>query len=305
MSPASSDPASRASGLPFALAAYTLWGLIPLYFLFVRDVPALEMVGWRVVFTIPVCAVLVVVRKQLRQVLAVLRDYRSLAALTLSALLIAGNWLTYVIAIQTGHVLAASLGYYINPLVNVLLGTLLLKERLGRMQWLAVALASVGVAVLAWGARDMLWISLILAFSFSGYGLVRKLVPVESLPGLTIESTILLPPAIGIVTWAALSPTGSSLGESLFIDTMLAVAGLVTAVPLLLFAVAARRMTYSALGFVQFLAPTLVFILGLTVFGEPLRTVQLASFGFIWGAIALFSLDLLLRSRRTKGAISS
>lgn len=301
MSPAPSDPASRASGLPFALAAYTLWGLIPLYFLFVREVPALEMVGWRVVFTIPVCTVLVLVRKQVRQVLAVLRDYRSLAALTLSALLIAGNWLTYVIAIQTGHVLAASLGYYINPLVNVLLGTVLLKERLGRMQWLAVALAMIGVAVLAWGARDMLWISLILALSFSGYGLVRKLVRVESLPGLTIESAILLPPAVGIVTWTALSPAGSSLGESLFIDTMLAVAGLVTAVPLLLFAVAARRMTYSALGFVQFLAPTLVFVLGLTVFGEPLRTVQLASFGFIWGAIALFSLDLLLRSRRAKG----
>jgi len=194
---------SRASGLPFALGAYGMWGLIPLYFLLVKEVPALEMVGWRIVFTIPICAFLVLVRKQAGQVYEALRNPRLIAALAFSSVLIGGNWLIYVIAIQTGHVLAASLGYYINPLVNVLLGTALLKERLSRMQWSAVALASIGVAILAWGARDMLWISLLLAFSFSAYGLVRKLVPVESLPGLTIESSILLLPAFGVVIWTA------------------------------------------------------------------------------------------------------
>lgn len=291
------------SGLPYALGAYVIWGLMPLYFLYVRQVPALEMVGWRVIFTIPVCAVLIIARRQVAQVLVVLRDSRLLVALALSAFLIAVNWVTYVIAIQSGHVLAASLGYYINPLLNVVLGTVLLKERLTRAQWLAVALASIGVAILAWGAREMLWISLVLAFSFGAYGLVRKLVPVESLPGLTVETSILLLPAIGIVVWAGASPAGSSFGQSLFLDTMLVAAGLVTAIPLLLFAAAARRMTYSALGFVQYLAPSLVFVLGLTVFGEPLRPVQLASFGFIWSAIAVFCADLLMRSRRTPARV--
>lgn len=293
-----SETEGSPSGLPYALGAYVCWGLIPLYFMLVRQVPALEMVGWRIVFTIPVCAVLVIARQQIRQVLAVLRSPRMLAALALSSFLIAVNWLTYVIAIQSGHVLAASLGYYINPLMNVLLGTVLLKERLTQAQWLAVALASIGVVILAWGAREMLWISLVLAFSFSAYGLVRKLVTVESLPGLTVESAILLLPAIGVVAWAAASPAGSSMGQSLYLDGMLAVAGLVTAIPLLLFAVAARRMTYSTLGFVQYLAPSLVFVLGLTVFGEPLRPVQLACFGFIWSAIAVFCADLVMRARR-------
>jgi chloramphenicol-sensitive protein RarD len=287
---------NHSSGLPYALGAYAIWGLIPLYFLLVRQVPALEMVGWRIIFTIPVCALLVMKRKQVDQVRDVLRNPRLIGALAASSMLIGSNWLIYVIAIQTGHVLAASLGYYINPLVNVLLGTVLLKERLTRIQWLAVALAAIGVGILASGAKDMLWISLTLAFSFSAYGVIRKLVPVESLPGLTVESSILLLPAIAVVVWFAASPAGSSLGQSLFIDGMLAAAGIVTAIPLLMFAVAARRMSYSALGFVQFLAPSLVFVLGLTVFGEPLRLVQLVCFGFIWSAIALFSLDLLLRS---------
>ncbi|WP_156842234.1 EamA family transporter RarD [Novosphingobium aquimarinum] len=301
MSPEPPASENRASGLPYALAAYGIWGLIPLYFLFVRQVPALEMVGWRIIFTIPVCVFLVITRKQADQVLTALRNPRLIGALAASSVLIGANWLIYVIAIQTGHVLAASLGYYINPLVNVLLGTVLLKERLTRIQWLAVALAAIGVGILAWGAKEMLWISLVLAFSFSGYGVIRKLVPVESLPGLTVESSILLLPAIGVVAWFAASPAGSSLGQSLFLDGMLAAAGLVTAIPLLLFAVAARRMSYSALGFVQFLAPSLVFVLGLTVFGEPLRPVQLVCFGFIWSAIALFSLDLLLRSGLLSG----
>lgn len=171
MSPNKAMPKSRENGLFYARGAYGIWGLVPLYSRLVRQVPTLEMVGWRIVFTIPVCAILVSARRQVAQVRDVLRNPRLLSALEVNSMLIGGNWLMYVVATQTGHVLAASLGYYIDPLVNVRLGTVLLKERLSRMQWLAAPLSAIGVAILAWGVRDMLWISLVLAFSFSIYGL--------------------------------------------------------------------------------------------------------------------------------------
>lgn len=289
----------RPKGLPYALSAYLMWGLIPLYFKLLPDVPPFELVGWRVLFTIPVGFVLVAVLRQFGSVRLALTTPRTLAALTLSAFLIAGNWLVYVIAIATDHVFAASLGYYMNPLMNVLAGTLFLHEKLSKRQWLAVALAGVGVAILAWGALSTLWISLALAFTFCAYGLVRKLAPVESLPGLVVETLVLVVPALILVGWQAGQPGGIALGRALESDLLLACAGIVTGVPLLLFATAARRMSYSALGFVQFLSPTLVFLLGLFVFHEPLHPVQLASFVMIWAAIAVFCLDLLIRQRAT------
>ncbi len=287
----------RPKGLPFALAAYLMWGLLPIYFKLLRDVPPFELVGWRVVFTIPIGFVLVALMRQFGSVRRALTTPRTLAALTLSAALIAANWLVYVIAITTDHVFAASLGYYINPLMNVIAGTLFLHEKLSRRQWLAVGLATVGVAILAWGALSTLWISLALAFTFCAYGLVRKLAPVESLPGLAVETLVLVVPALCLIGWQAGQPSGIALGRSLTDDLLLAGAGIVTGVPLLLFATAARRMSYSTLGFVQFLSPTLVFLLGLLVYHEPLRPVQLASFVVIWVAIAVFCWDLVSRHR--------
>jgi chloramphenicol-sensitive protein RarD len=276
---------------------YLIWGLIPLYFRLLHDVPPFELVGWRVIFTIPVCLILVALLRQFGEVRRALTTPRTLAALAVSAMLIGANWLVYVIAIATGHVFAASLGYYINPLMNVLAGTLFLHERLSHRQWIAVALATVGVGILAWGALNTLWISMGLAVSFCGYGLVRKLAPVESLPGLAVETLVLIVPALALIGWQATQPAGIALGHSPVLDITLASAGIVTGVPLLLFATAARRMDYSTLGFVQFLAPTLVFLLGLFVFHEPLRPVQLASFVMIWAAIAVFCWDLL-RNRK-------
>ena len=274
-----------------------MWGLIPLYFKLLRDVPPLELVGWRVLFTVPVCLVLVVALRQIAHVRRALTTPRTLAALALSAALIGTNWLIYVIAIATDHVFAASLGYYINPLMNVLAGTLFLHEKLSRRQWVAVALAAIGVIVLAGGAWNTLWISMGLALSFCGYGLVRKLTPVESLPGLAVETLVLIVPALAVIAWQAGQPGGIALGQSPVRDMTLAAAGIITGVPLLLFAIAARRMSYSALGFVQFLAPTLVFLLGLFIFHEPLQTVQLFSFVMIWSAIAVFCWDMLARRR--------
>lgn len=291
---------NTSGGMPLALGAYLLWGLFPLYFLLLKDVPSLELVGWRVVFTIPVCIVLILLRRQVAAVVTALRSPRILATMALSALLIGINWVVYVIAIQSGHVFAASLGYYINPLVNVLFGTIFLSERLSRRQWLAVAIAATGIALLASGAREMLWISLTLAVSFGGYGLVRKLVPVESLPGLTIESTLLVVPAIGLLLHQGATPAGISLGGGVGRDALIAAAGVITAVPLLMFAAAARRMDYSVLGFVQFLTPTMVFLIGLATSTEPLKPVQLTCFVLIWTAVAIFCFDLLSRRSKAK-----
>ena len=290
-----SHPQKTANGLRFALAAYGIWGFLPLYIALMRHVPAFELVAWRIVFTLPFCLAIALLRRQLGDVARALRDARVLRLLLASSLLIALNWVVYIAAINGGHVFAASLGYYINPLVNVLLGTIFLGERLNRAQWGAVALAGAGVAVLLYGALDTLWISLTLGLSFGLYGLVRKLAPVGSLPGLTIEAALLLPLAAVTAWWFAAGPRASSFGHEAATSLLLVGAGVLTAVPLLLFAVAARRMDYSTLGFVQFLSPTIAFVLGLTVFGEPLRPVQLASFVLIWAAIALFSWDLLRR----------
>lgn len=286
------------SGLGAALGAYVIWGFLPLYLILVRSVPAVEFVGWRIIFTLPICLIIVAFRRQAADVLRALRNRRVMLTLTASALLVGLNWLVYVWAIQKNYVYAASLGYYINPLVNVLLGTILLKEKLSRAQWVAVALAASGVALLLGGALTTLWISLTLALSFGTYGLLRKQVDVGSLPGLTIESAILLLPAAGIAWWFAASAQGTAIDDSLSLTLLIAAGGALTAFPLLLFAIAARRMSYSTLGFIQFLAPTIVFILGLTVFEEELKLVQLACFILIWTAAAIFIWDLWSRRER-------
>ena len=284
-------------GLPLALGAYLIWGIMPLYLRLVHRVPPFEFIGWRIIWTLPICLAVLIWRREIGTVLSALSRPRNVALLALSALLIAVNWTVYVIAIQSGHVFAASLGYYINPLVNVLAGTVLLGERLSRRQWLAVGLAAAGVALLAWGARDTLWVSVTLAISFSAYGLVRKLVAVESLPGLTIETLLLLIPA-GLTVWYfGQGPAGSALLQGPGQALLLMAGGAITGVPLLLFAAAARRMDYSSLGMVQYLAPTIVFLLGVFVFSEQLRAVQLACFVLIWIAIAVFVWDLLGQRR--------
>ena len=295
----------RPSGLPHALAAYLVWGLLPLYLRLIHAVPPFEFVAWRIVFTVPLCLLFIAARRQWGDLRAVLAQPRLLLRLLLTALLIGLNWTIYIAAVQQGHVLATSLGYYINPLVNVLAGTLFLKERLSRRQWAAVGLAGLGVSLLAWGALDTLWISLSLAVSFSLYGLIRKLTPVGSLPGLTIESAVLLVPASAVVWWYAQQAAGPAVGQDLTQSLLVACSGALTAIPLLLFTVAAQRMDYSALGMVQFLSPTIVFVLGLFVFGEPLRPVQLACFVLIWAAIALFVWDLLALRRKTSRAAAS
>ena len=286
------------TGLWAAVGAYLIWGFLPLYLILVRSVPAMEFVGWRIVWTLPLCLVIVTVRKQLPQLRAALTNRRTMGWLFISATLIAVNWIVYVWAIQSNYVYAASLGYYINPLINVLLGTLLLKEKLSRFQWAAVALAAIGVSLLLGGALTTLWISLTLALSFGTYGLIRKQVDVGALPGLTIESLLLLVPASGVIWFYSGTPGGSSFAQSTELSLAIMLGGVLTAIPLLMFAIAAKRLPYSTLGFIQFLAPSIVFVLGLTVFGEELKPVQAACFACIWAAAAIFVWDLWSRSRK-------
>lgn len=284
-------------GLPFAIGAYGIWGFVPLFFKLLESVPAVEVLAQRIVWSLPLCFVIMLFRRQIGEYLAALRDWRVLRMLFASAVLIAVNWLVYLHAVFTDHVLAASLGYYLNPLVNVLLGMMFLGERLSRLQGLAVVIAAAGVVILLAGALDTLWISLTLALTFGVYGLLRKVVPVGSLPGLAIETTLLLPLALVATGYFIWIGDGRGFGSDMGISLLLASGGIVTAVPLLLFATAARRMSYAALGFVQYLAPSIAFLLSLLVFDEPLKPAQLACFVLIWTSIAVFSFDMWRKMR--------
>ncbi|MEO1730040.1 MAG: EamA family transporter RarD [Pseudomonadota bacterium] len=300
MAPDTSPNPAKPSGLPQALGAYLIWGFLPLYLLLVTSVPPFEFVGWRIIWTLPLCLVIIAFRKQFPEIRAAITSPRVMLMLLASSVLIATNWFVYIWAIMQGNVYAASLGYYLNPLVNVLLGTVLLGERLSKWQWVAVAVAGGAVALLLAGALTTLWISLTLAFSFGSYGMVRKQVDVGALPGLTLESAILVLPASGIAYAYAVSDAGPAFGTDVTMSVLIMFSGVLTAVPLLLFAIAARRMEYSTLGFIQYLAPTIVFFLGLFVFGEKLEPVQLMSFFLIWTAVAIFAADMWVRSRRAK-----
>jgi chloramphenicol-sensitive protein RarD len=286
------------AGLAAALATHAVWGSMPLYLLLVKSVPAVEYVAWRILFTLPLCGAIIAWRKAGAEVRAVLRDRRALLTLLASSTLVAVNWFLYVWAINSGHVYAASLGYYILPLLMMLLGLAVLGEKLTRVQWAAVALAALGVAALAIGALTTLWVSLSMALTFALYGLLRKTVNAGALAGLTIESLILGPPALAVVAWFATRPAGSALAHGPGLAAAVAFSGPMTAFPLIMFAFAARRLPYTVMGFLQFISPTIVFLLGLFVFGEQLKPAQLACFVAIWCAALLFVWDIL---RGTKG----
>jgi len=285
------------AGLAAALGTHAVWGSMPLYLQLVKTVPAIEYVAWRILFTLPLCAAVIAWRGAGDEVRAVLRDKRALLTLLASASLIAINWFLYVWAINSGHVYAASLGYYVLPLLMMLLGLVVLGERLTRLQWAAVAIAGGGVAVLATGALTTLWVSLSMAVTFGLYGLLRKTVNAGSLAGLMIESLILAPFSLAVVVSHAMSPHGSALSHGPLVAAATAFGGPMTAVPLMMFAFAARRLPYTVMGFLQFTSPTIVFLIGLFVFGEKLNPAQLACFVAIWCAAALFVFDILRGTR--------
>lgn len=283
-------------GYLLGLSAYVIWGLFPLYFKAIQEVPALEIVVHRVLWSALFGAILLFFWKHPGWWGELRDNPKRLAVLAASGALIAVNWLTYVWAVNNGRMLEASLGYYINPLVNVLLGMLLLGERLRRLQWVAVGLAALGVAQQVWQVGSLPWVSLVLALSFGFYGLIRKQAPVAALPGLVVETWMLLPAAL---IWLAVTPqvgNGSWTMPEIF---WLAAAGPITLVPLICFNAAARHLPYTTLGFLQYLAPTLVLLQAILLFGEPLEPAKLLAFVCIWAGLAVYSVDawLVLRSR--------
>ena len=283
-------------GFAAGTAAYGLWGVLPIYFKALAAIPAISIVAHRVTWSLPFLLGLLLFTGKIDQVRVAFASRRTVAWLALTSLLIGINWLLYIYAVTSGHILAGSLGYYLNPLANVVLGRIVLQEHLSRLQWAAVAIAAAGISALAWQALGQLWISLALCVSFSLYGLLRKVAPVDAVAGLTVETMLLAPFAIG---WLAVQ---SALGHPLFGSStrdlaLLLFSGVATAVPLILFTAAARRLPYSTLGMLQFLAPTLQFVCAVFLYGEPFTSAHAIAFGAIWAALALYVAALLHRAR--------
>jgi chloramphenicol-sensitive protein RarD len=283
-------------GFLLGLTAYALWGVLPVYFKALSAVPAVDIVAHRILWSLPFLAILILVTRGWDKVRAVASRPRTLGILFVTALLIGGNWLLYVYAVTSGHILAASFGYYLNPLANVLLGRFVLREKLVRMQWAAVAIAAAGISVLAAGALGQLWLSLALCISFALYGLLRKIVPADALTGLAVETAILFPLAIAWLGWMALA-SQPVLGTTGMETGLLIFSGVISTTPLLLFTAAARRLPYSTLGMLQFLAPTLQFLIAVLVYGEPFTLAHAIAFVAIWTALALYVVAMLRSPR--------
>ena len=282
------NPAQAPRGaFAIGLGAYALWGVLPIYFKMLSEVPPVDIVAHRVLWSLPFLALLITATRGWDKVRAAALRPKTVAMLALTALLIGGNWLLYVYAVTSGHILAASFGYYLNPLANVLLGRFVLKEQLTRVPWAAVAIAAVGISILAGGALGQLWISLTLCVSFALYGLLRKIVPADAATGLAIETAILFPLAIAWLSWLALA-SQPVMGLTSRDTHLLLLSGIASTTPLVLFAAAARRLPYSTLGMLQFLTPTLQFLIAVLLYGEPFTTAHAIAFPTIWLALLLY-----------------
>ncbi len=292
---------SLKAGVLFALAAYCMWGVAPLYFKLLGHVPAQEIVMHRIVWSVVLLWVLVLVSGKFQQVKLAVANIRVLKVLLISGLLLAGNWLLFIWAVNNDRLLDASLGYYINPLFNALFARLFLQEKLTRLQQLAVFVAVAGVVVLIISYEQVPWIALTLAITFSVYGLLRKKVAVESMPGLLIESCMMLPFALGY--WFVMQPTTGNLwSNTMDLNTILLLSGVVTTAPLLCFTAAARRIRYTTLGFFQYIGPSIMFLLAVLLFKEPLSSAMVLTFACVWCALLIYSIDSVRLYRKNKAA---
>jgi chloramphenicol-sensitive protein RarD len=287
------------TGILSATLAFLCWGLFPLYFHALGEVPPLQILAHRMLWSLLFLMIVLAVRRQWGW-LNLVRQPRVFGSFVASAFLLSINWLIYIWAVNNGHVIEASLGYFINPLVNIMFGYLLLKERLRPTQWMAIAVAALGVAWLTWQAGTVPWVALALAASFGGYGLLRKTAALGALEGLSFETMVLFPLAAAYVAWLTLN------GQNAFVNTgsdmtrlLLIAAGPITAIPLLLFASGARQIPLSVLGLLQYMSPTLQFLLGVWLFHEAFTADRLVGFVLIWVALALFAAEGLLKRPQT------
>jgi chloramphenicol-sensitive protein RarD len=291
-------------GLLAGTAAFTIWGLFPIYLHPLSVVPAVQVIAHRVTWSCVLLIGYLAVRGELGRLTATLARARLVAGLTTSACLISCNWLVYVWSVTHAHIVDTSLGYYINPLVNVALGVLVLRERPNPVQWAAIALAAVAVAYLTLLAGRPPWIAFALAFSFSLYGLVRKIISVEALPGLATETLLLLPLAAVYLAWCQSAGTGAFMSAGAPITALLVGSGIVTAVPLFLFAYAARALPYSTVGVLQYIAPSLQLVCGVLMYHESFAPARAAGFALVWVALLVYAADGLWRARRLGRSVS-
>lgn len=287
----------KTKGVWYALGAYLSWGLFPLYWKPIHDVPAIEILSHRIAWSLLVVLGMLTWKRHWGWLPEAIRDRRVLGMFTLSALLLSVNWFVYIWAVNAGHVVESSLGYFINPLVSVLLGRLVLKETLRPAQRAAVGLAAAGVAWLTWRVGAVPWIALTLASTFGCYGLLRKTGKLGSLEGLALETMLMFPMAAGYLFWLEGQGVGHFAHSNALTNVMLAGAGVVTAIPLLLFASGARRLPLATLGVLQYLSPSIQFALGVFVFHEAFDAGKLAGFACIWGALVLYSAEGVLYTR--------
>lgn len=292
------DARQTAAGVFYALLAYLSWGLMPIYWKSVATVPAVQLIAHRVVWSVLVLALIISVFRRWAALWATLRNPRHLALLFVTALLVSVNWLVFVWSVQHHRVLESSLGYYINPLVNVVLSMMFLHERLRRWQWAAVGLALLGVLNLVVQLGVLPWVSLALAGTFSIYGLLRKVAPVDGLTGLAVETLLLLLPALAYLLFISSQGEGAFLAGDGRLDGLIMLSGWATALPLLWFANAARRLRYTTVGFFQYLAPTCQFLLAVLAYDEPFTHTHLLTFTCIWLALLVYSLDSIVVLRR-------
>ncbi len=288
---------SSGKGVVFAAIAYLIWGFSPVYWKELSQVPAFETILHRVVWSFLFFMPIILIQKKWGDFKIALKDYKTLFILFFTAFLVSCNWLVFIWSVNNGHLMQAALGYYINPLVNVMLGMIFLKERLRRLQVVAVCLAAIGVAYLTLSHGELPWISLTLAFSFGFYGLIRKSAQISSVIGLAIETLILTIPASIYLVFLESKGSGAFYNMGLKTSLFLAGTALVTALPLLFFNMAAKRLKLSTMGFLQYFAPTCTFFLGIFLYHEPFDSVQLLTFCFIWSALVFYSIDSVIFHR--------
>ncbi|MBY6239379.1 EamA family transporter RarD [Vibrio harveyi] len=289
-------------GVLLAIGAYTMWGIAPIYFKSIAEVSPLEILSHRVIWSFFLLAALLHFGRHWRSVRDIIKNKTKMMFLVSTAILVGANWLIFIWAVNSNHMLDASLGYYINPLINVLLGMVFLGERLRKLQWFAVVLAACGVLVqlIVFGSVPVVAIALAMSFGF--YGLLRKKVSVEAQTGLFIETLVMLPAAAIYLLFIASSPTSNMLDNPMQLNTLLIAAGVITTLPLLCFTGAATRLKLSTLGFFQYIGPSLMFLLAVLIYGEPFTSDKAITFAFIWGALVVFSFDGLHNNRKSRKA---
>ncbi|EOU3287036.1 EamA family transporter RarD [Vibrio harveyi] len=289
-------------GVLLAIGAYTMWGIAPIYFKSIAEVSPLEILSHRVIWSFFLLAALLHFGRHWRSVRDIIKNKTKMMFLVSTAILVGANWLIFIWAVNSNHMLDASLGYYINPLINVLLGMVFLGERLRKLQWFAVVLAACGVLVLLIVFGSVPVVAIALAMSFGFYGLLRKKVSVEAQTGLFIETLVMLPAAAIYLLFIASSPTSNMLDNPMQLNTLLIAAGVITTLPLLCFTGAATRLKLSTLGFFQYIGPSLMFLLAVLIYGEPFTSDKAITFAFIWGALVVFSFDGLRNNRKSRKA---